>query len=218
MATQKGTKKRAKKSVKARRTRHATNAKKQASKKLVKKKGIQRASVSPRKTPSVMVRSPRVASMPKVGTIAPAISLPDQDGKIRTLEEVRGKWLLLYFYPKDDTPGCTKEACMIRDGFPFFEKIGAIVYGVSVDSVASHKKFAQKYQLPFRVLSDEKKAAVTAYGVWGEKKFMGRKYMGTNRVSFLIAPDGTIAKVYPKVDPVTHADEVLRDLSELRRA
>lgn len=130
---------------------------------------------------------------------------------------MKGSWLLLYFYPKDDTPGCTKEACMIRDGFPSFEKLGVAVYGVSVDSVQSHKKFAEKYHLPFPLLSDEKKRAVAAYGVWGEKMFMGRKYFGTNRVSFLIAPDGTIAKVYPKVDPTTHADEVLRDLAELRK-
>ncbi len=156
--------------------------------------------------------------IPKAGDAAPEFSLPDQFGAVESLVKQRGKWVLVYFYPKDDTPGCTKEACMIRDGFPFFEKLDVTIFGISVDSIASHKKFAEKHRLPFTLLSDEKKEVVTAYGAWGKKKFMGHEYLGTNRISFLIDPKAKIAKVYPKVDPATHADEVLSDLRGLRRS
>jgi len=145
---------------------------------------------------------------------APAFSLSDQEGKMHTLADYAGQWLLLYFYPKDDTPGCTKEACMIRDVWPKFKKLGIQVFGVSVDSQKSHAKFAQKYQLPFTLLSDEEKKVVEAYGVWGKKKFMGREYMGTSRTSFLIDPKGVIAKRYENVKPEQHAQEVLRDLQD----
>jgi peroxiredoxin Q/BCP len=155
--------------------------------------------------------------LPAVGSQAPEFTLPDQFGAMQSLREQRGKWVLVYFYPKDDTPGCTKEACMIRDGFPLFEKLDVTIFGVSVDSIVSHKKFADKYHLPFTLLSDVDKHVVSAYGVWGKKRFMGREYYGTNRCSFLIAPDGTIAKVYPTVDPAIHADEVLRDLEALKK-
>lgn len=155
--------------------------------------------------------------MPKIGGKAPDFALPDQDGKMRALADYRGKWVLLYFYPKDDTPGCTKEACMIRDNLPRFGKLEAAVLGVSVDSVASHGKFAKKYGLPFTLLADEGKNAVEAYGVWGKKKFMGREYMGTSRASFLIDPEGTVAKVYEDVKPEVHAEEVLKDLKALRK-
>lgn len=151
----------------------------------------------------------------KAGDKAPSFTLPDQDGKNRKLSEYRGQWVLLYFYPKDDTPGCTKEACTIRDNFTAFKKLKIAVLGVSADSVIKHKKFADKYDLPFTLLSDEEKGMLNEYGVWGKKKFMGREYMGINRQSFLIDPSGKIAKVYEKVKPTDHADEVLADLKEL---
>lgn len=151
----------------------------------------------------------------KLGDKAPAFSVPDQDGKQQQLADYAGKWVLLYFYPKDDTPGCTKEACALRDNLPRFGDMKAVVLGVSVDTVKSHKKFADKYKLPFTLLADEEKQVVKAYGVWGEKKFMGRTFQGVKRMSFLIKPDGTIAKIYEKVKPAVHAQEVLSDLSTL---
>lgn len=156
--------------------------------------------------------------MPQEGMVAPEFTLLDQDGRTCTLAEYRGKWVLVYFYPKDDTPGCTKEACLLRDGFPLFETLNAVVLGISTDSVASHKAFAEKHGLPFRLLADEQKEVVTAYGVWGPKTMMGHTYEGTTRASFLIGPDGVIAKVYPKVDPGAHAQEVLADLTAFRGA
>ncbi len=166
----------------------------------------------------VVSKSKKVSSKKAltVKSVAPAFSLLDQDGKKRSLKEFRGKWVLLYFYPKDDTPGCTKEACAIRDGFPFFEKLDTVVLGVSTDSVKSHKKFIEKYKLPFTLLSDESKEVVELYGVWGKKKFMGREYTGTFRKSLLIDPKGRIAKIYDEVKPAVHADEVLADLKALR--
>lgn len=149
-----------------------------------------------------------------VGKTAPAFTLPDQDGTKHTLKDYRGKWVLIYFYPKDDTPGCTKEACALRDEFPAFGKLKAKIFGVSADTVASHKKFATKYKLPFTLLADPEKKMIEAYGVWGKKKFMGREYMGIARSSFLINPEGKIVKIYEKVNPLTHADEVLADLKE----
>lgn len=134
---------------------------------------------------------------------------------MHSLSNCLGKPVLLYFYPKDDTPGCTKQACMLRDAFPDFKKTGVTVFGISADSVKSHKKFAEKYELPFILLADEGKEVVNAYGVWGKKKFMGREYDGISRTSFLIASDGTIAKVYENVKAATHADLVLEDLKQL---
>jgi peroxiredoxin Q/BCP len=151
---------------------------------------------------------------PKINSPAPDFTLPDQDGKERTLSHHRGSWVLLYFYPKDDTAGCTKEACMIRDEFPAFGKLKAKVFGVSTDSVVSHKKFAEKYQLPFTLLADPDKEVVKLYGVWGKKKFMGKEYEGTMRTSFLIDPEGKIVKIYENVKPEKHAAEVLEDLKE----
>ena len=150
-----------------------------------------------------------------VGTQAPAFTLPDQEGKEHSLSGYKGRWVLLYFYPKDDTPGCTIEACAIRDQFKDFTKIGAVVLGVSTDSVASHKKFANAYELPFTLLADVTKEVVGQYGVFGEKKFMGRTYLGTMRTSFLIDPKGKIVKVYEKVKPEIHAAEVIADLKAL---
>jgi peroxiredoxin Q/BCP len=151
----------------------------------------------------------------KTGQKAPDFVLADQHGTTHKLSDYHGRWVLIYFYPRDNTPGCTKEACAIRDRFPDFWKLKAAVLGISVDSVKSHEKFAQKYELPFTLLSDEKKDVVKRYDVWGKKKFMGREFMGTLRTSFLLAPDGRIAKIYDKVKPADHAAEVLRDLSAL---
>ncbi len=155
--------------------------------------------------------------LPKVGQAAPAFTLLDQDGKEHTLGDYKGKWILLYFYPKDDTPGCTIEACTIRDQFKDFKKIGAEIIGISTDSVKSHKKFADAYELPFTLLADENKEMVGEYGVFGEKKFMGRTYMGIKRTSFLIDPKGKVAKVYEKVKPLAHASEVIADLKQLSK-
>ena len=149
---------------------------------------------------------------PAPGTLAPDFTLLDQDGVSHTLSAHRGSRVLLYFYPKDDTPGCTKEACMLRDALPDFTALDAIVFGVSPDSVKSHKKFAEKYGLPFILLADEDKEVVQAYGVWGRKKMMGREYDGVFRTSFLIGKDGIIEKVYENVKPETHAAQVLADL------
>jgi peroxiredoxin Q/BCP len=143
---------------------------------------------------------------------APIFSLPDQDGTVHTLEQYKGKKVLLYFYPKDDTPGCTTEACNFRDGYKDFIKMGLVILGVSADSVKSHKKFADKFTLPFPLLSDESHAICEAYGVWGLKKFMGREYMGISRSSFLIDEKGNIEKIYENVKAGDHADEVISDV------
>lgn len=153
--------------------------------------------------------------MVKVGDLAPDFILLDEDGKNRKLAEYKGKWVLLYFYPKDDTPGCVKEACGIRDRLPSFKESGLTVIGVSVDSVESHKKFKEKYKLPFTLLSDQEKKVVSAYGVWGKKKFMGKEYFGTRRTSFLIDPQGRIRKIYENVNPETHAEEVLKYMNDI---
>lgn len=145
---------------------------------------------------------------------APAFSLPDQDGKIHALSDYAGKWLLVYFYPKDDTPGCTEEACKFRDSTSQLEKRGLTVIGISTDPVQSHKKFADKYDLPFTLLADTEKKVVEAYGVWAEKSMYGKKYMGTLRTSFLIGPDGKIIKVYENVKPGSHAEEILHDMDD----
>ncbi|HEU5071318.1 MAG TPA: thioredoxin-dependent thiol peroxidase [Verrucomicrobiae bacterium] len=145
----------------------------------------------------------------KEGDRAPAFVAATNGGGKVSLADFKGKHVILYFYPKDDTPGCTKEACAFRDGFAAFKKKGAVVLGVSTDPVKSHDKFVEKFQLPFTLLADEDKAIVQTYGVWGEKSFMGRKYLGTHRVTFLIGPDGVIKKIWPQVKPEAHAAEVL---------
>lgn len=152
----------------------------------------------------------------KIGKMAPDFTLSDQNGKGHSLSDYRSKWVLLYFYPKDDTPGCTKEACSIRDYFPDFRKLRIKVLGVSVDSVASHKKFAQKYNLPFTLLADTENKVVKLYGVLAKKKFMGREYVGILRTSFLINPEGKIDKIYEKVKPEIHAEEVLKYIKSLQ--
>ncbi len=151
-----------------------------------------------------------------LGQEAPEISLPDQNGEIRNLKDYLNKWVLIYFYPKDDTPGCKKEACSLRDNFQGFRKLDATIIGISKDSVKSHKKFEIKYSLPFILLADTEIKAIKDYDVWEEKKFMGIKYMGVNRTSFLIDPKGNVAKIYENVKPEDHADEVVKDLVSLR--
>lgn len=148
-------------------------------------------------------------------TEAPDFLLPDQDGVSVSLATAQGKWLLLYFYPKDDTPGCTQQACLLRDNWEEFQSLPVIVWGVSADSPAKHKKFIAKYNLPFRLLSDESHQMLQTYGVWQEKKFMGRRYMGILRTSVLIDPSGVVRRVYEDVKPSAHADQVLADLREL---
>jgi len=151
-----------------------------------------------------------------IGDKALEFNLPDQKGKMHSLKDQKGKWTLLYFYPKDDTPGCTIEACTIRDNYPAFKKLGITVFGMSADPVKKHEKFSEKYDLPFTLLSDEEKETLEAYGVWGKKKFMGREYMGISRESFLIDPKGKIVKIYEKVKPAQHAEETLEDLKTLQ--
>ena len=147
--------------------------------------------------------------MLKEGTAAPNFTANNAKGETIRLKDLRDKKVVVYFYPKDDTPGCTKEACSFRDAFADFRKRGIEVLGVSVDSEASHQKFTAKYKLPFTLLADPDHAIADAYGVYGEKKFMGRTYMGVKRVTFLIDEKGKIKKVYEKVKPEEHAREVL---------
>ena len=148
-----------------------------------------------------------------VGDAAPNFRTTDQDGNAVSLRDFRGRKVVLYFYPKDDTPGCTKEACSFRDGWAQFRKRKVAVLGVSVDDAKSHKKFAEKFSLPFTLLADPEKEIVQDYGVWGEKSMYGRKYMGTNRVTYLIDEKGKIAAVWPKVKPDGHAEEILEAIA-----
>lgn len=150
--------------------------------------------------------------MLKIKSKAPEFSLPDQNGKIHNLKMYQGKKVLLYFYPKDDTPGCTTEACSFRDNLKDLAKLGLVVLGVSKDSVKSHEKFSKKYDLNFPILSDESGEVVEAYGAWGKKKFMGREYMGVLRKSFLIDEAGKIEKIYEEVKPKEHVEEVKGDI------
>ena len=147
--------------------------------------------------------------MPKEGTLAPNFTAKDTNGETVRLKDLRGQKVVLYFYPKDDTPGCTKEACSFRDAFADYKERDIKILGVSVDSEASHKKFTAKYKLPFTLLSDPDHAIADTYGVYGEKKFMGRTYMGVKRITFLIDEKGRIKKVFEKVKPDEHAREVL---------
>lgn len=146
---------------------------------------------------------------------APAFTLPDQTGVERSLSDYAGQWVVVYFYPKDDTPGCTIEACEFRDSFTALTATGIAVLGVSKDNVASHAKFAAKHHLNFPLLSDESTQMMQAYGAWGSKKFMGRSYDGITRMTVLVNPDGEIAKTYPKVTPLGHAAQILADVKNL---
>ncbi len=148
----------------------------------------------------------------KVGDQAPEFATTTNGGGQASLADFRGRNVILYFYPKDNTPGCNKEACAFRDHFAEFKRKGAVVLGVSTDSAKSHDKFVAKFNLPFTLLADEDKKIVRAYGVWGPKTFMGVNYEGTARVTFLIGPDGKIKKIWPKVKPGEHSEEVLAAL------
>ena len=156
-------------------------------------------------------------AMLNVGDSAPNFSLPDQEGKRHTLEDYRGKWVVLYFYPKDDTPGCTKEACNFRDEKGRLEELGAVVLGVSADDVKSHDKFHRKYGLNFPLLSNPDQDMIRAYGAWGLKNFMGKEYEGVLRYTYLIDPKGRVARVWDKVKPDEHALEVADALMELQK-
>jgi peroxiredoxin Q/BCP len=147
--------------------------------------------------------------MVKEGATAPAFKTTNENGETVSLKDLRGQKVVLYFYPKDDTPGCTKEACSFRDAFAKFKKRDIKIFGISPDSEKSHQKFITKYKLPFTLLADAEHSIADAYGVWGEKKFMGRTYMGILRTTFLIDEKGKIKKVFEKVKPEDHADEVL---------
>ena len=163
----------------------------------------------------------RVASssaMIEAGTTAPDFTLPDQEGDDVSLSDFRGKPVVLYFYPKADTPGCTTQACGIRDHRADYDAAGAVVLGVSPDPVKAVKKFADKQSLNFRLLADEDHAVCDTYGVWAEKSMYGRTYWGALRSTFIIDPDGTVAHVIPKASPKTHDDEVLKALGELAAA
>lgn len=142
--------------------------------------------------------------------------LLDQNGNQRCLKDFLGKWVLVYFYPKDNTPGCTKEACGLRDAWADLNNQGLVVLGISGDSQASHKKFEEKYKLPFILLSDPEKEVIKKYGVLKEKSMFGKKYMGISRESFLIDPKGVVVKHYDKVKPKIHAEEVLDDLKSFK--
>ena len=148
------------------------------------------------------------------GSDAPAFNLQDQNGEWHTLEEYKGQWLAIYFYPKDDTPGCTKEACNFRDNIYAFKAIDAAVVGISVDDVESHKKFSDKYKIPFTILADDSSETAKAYGVLRDYKLIKL----ASRQSFLVDPEGKIAKHYADVDPDTHTDEVLADIKTLSEA
>jgi peroxiredoxin Q/BCP len=154
--------------------------------------------------------------LPTVGDQAPPIALPDETGTIRDLANQRGRWTVLYFYPKDDTPGCTVEACEFRDSIESITERGADVWGISPQGSASKRRFREKFGLPFTLLADEQHEVAEAYGSWVEKQNYGRTYMGTARNTFLVDPDGRIARTWPKVKPEGHAAEVMTALDELQ--
>ncbi len=150
------------------------------------------------------------------GSPAPAFSLPSDEGTTVALKDLKGRKVVLYFYPKDDTPGCTTEACEFRDSWAAVRRTGAVVLGVSPDGIASHQKFKRKYELPFTLLADEDHAVAEAYGVWGEKSMYGRKYHGILRTTFILDERGRVAHVFSKVKPQGHAAEVLAALEDQR--
>ncbi|HEY7751226.1 MAG TPA: thioredoxin-dependent thiol peroxidase [Ignavibacteriaceae bacterium] len=153
----------------------------------------------------------------QVGDIAPSVRLKNQDDKLVSLEDFKGQNIVLYFYPEDDTPGCTKEACSFRDNFPKFGKLTAVVLGVSPDSVKSHKKFVEKYKLPFTLLSDESKEVIFKYDLWHEKSMFGRKYMGVIRTTIIIDKNGRISHIFSKVKVEGHEEEVFQALESLKK-
>lgn len=152
--------------------------------------------------------------MLEIGTKAPDFSLPDQNGEIHSLEEYKGKKVILYFYPRDNTAGCTTQACGFAERYPQFLEKNAVVLGVSKDSVASHKKFEEKYELPFTLLSDTELSCIQAYDVWKEKKLYGKTYMGVTRSTYIIDEDGIIIKTFEKASPANNATDILQYLKE----
>ena len=140
-------------------------------------------------------------------------SLPDQNGKFHRLSDYNGQFVVLYFYPKDDTPGCTKESCGFRDSLELFQEKGAVILGISKDTVASHKKFAKKFKLNFTIFADVDKKVIKEYKAWGKKSFMGRTFEGTLRKTYLIDKKGEIIKIYENVNPLIHPQEILKDLA-----
>lgn len=150
-----------------------------------------------------------------VGDPSPSFELLDAEGNVVKLQDMQGKWVVLYFYPRDNTPGCTKEACGFRDAYADYQNSNIVVLGVSTDDAKSHAKFVTKHNLPFPLLIDEGGAIASSYGSYGLKKFMGKEYMGITRSTFIIDPKGKIAKIYRKVKPEPHAQEVLADIAEL---
>lgn len=148
---------------------------------------------------------------------AHTFTLPDQNGKMHSLTDYAGKWLVLYFYPKDGTPGCTLEACAFRDASTEFKNIGAEIVGISKDSVDSHKKFEEKHSLTFPILSDESHTVIEAYDSWNPKKMFGKEFLGVERNTFLINPEGSIVKTYKNVNPLTHASEIIKDIHLLKQ-
>lgn len=149
------------------------------------------------------------------GDRAPEFELPSDTGETFSLEDLRGQRVVLYFYPKDDTSGCTKEACGFRDALPAFDDRDVLVLGVSPDDLASHEKFREKYDLNFPLLADEEGSVARAFGVWGTKKLYGKEYEGVHRTTFIIGPDGLVERAYAKVRPEGHAEQILADLDEL---
>ena len=147
------------------------------------------------------------------GSAAPDFSLEDENGKIHTLSQYRGKAVVLYFYPKDDTPGCTTEACNFRDDYSAYEKADVVILGVSADDGKSHTKFKDKYNLPFNLLADVDHKVSELYGVWGPKKMFGKEYLGIRRMTFVIGADGNLIKIFEKVKPANHSQEVLEVLN-----
>ncbi len=150
------------------------------------------------------------------GIPAPDFSLPDQNGVIHRLSQYKGSWVVIYFYPKDDTPGCTKEACGFRDSYDQFQDKNIIILGISKDTVSSHDRFVRKYSLPFPILSDPDAIGIGLYGAWGKKKFMGREFEGVLRNTVLIRPDGTVGKIFRSVTPATHAQEILQEMITMK--
>lgn len=191
-------------------------AKKPAKKAAAKKKPVKKApakKAAPKKSASAQaVQAADASSQLQVGSLAPDFSVSTDQGQVVSLQDFVGQTVILYFYPKDDTPGCTVEACDFRDNFMRLKSKRAVVLGVSRDSQDSHRKFKNKYELPFQLLVDSDGKLCEAYGAWKEKSMYGRKYMGIERMTVLIGPDGLIRKVYPKVQVKGHVDQVLADI------
>lgn len=210
-AAKKSSKKKAKKKTKAKKTKPKKAEKPRARKPKAKQKA--KPPVTPAAAPSVPPPVPEVATVALIdGDAAPDFSAATDEGHFVSLSDFRGKKLVLYFYPKDDTPGCTREACAFRDGISQIQARGAVVLGVSADSVESHRQFRDKYNLNFPLLSDEDKKIVQAYGVWKEKNMYGRTFMGIERTTFVIDEEGKIRKIFPKVNVEEHYEEVLQAL------